>query len=143
MDKNLKITGLRITLQKRYAELMYDYASAFYLKYFNDDTHSVPDYYYAGDILCVGDYFFNYNDVRYCVDNDVKEQDLFEWYDYCLNIGMIDQSIKTPSLQQWIAGKRGIGQEKLQQLLQLKQSVTDAQRQLEKGIEEYLKENGQ
>ena len=138
MYDNNKITGHRIPLQDRYAELMDDYASAFYLKYFGDDIHSVPDYYYAGDIiLCIGDYFFNYSDVRYCVDNDVKEQDLFDWYDYCLNIGMIDQYIKTPTLKNWIAGDRGVEKSKLTELIGLKKSVEKAQEELEKALDEY------
>lgn len=143
MDNNFQSTGKTISLQDRYSVLMDDYAKAFFDKYFRIDKYDLPNYYYTGDTLCIGDHFFNFNDVRYCMDNNVQEDDLFGWYDYCLNLGMIDQDIKTPTLQQWIAGNHGIGQEKLQQLIQLKQSVTDAQRQLEKGIEEHLKENGQ
>ena len=44
-------------------------------------------YYWINDdyqIFNVSDYYFNFSDARYCLENEVEVNKLFEWYDFSL-----------------------------------------------------------
>lgn len=65
---------------------------------------NAEDAYWVGDKRCVasiGDYFVNYDDIRFCVDNDVSFEMFDEWYQHCLDKVMKNRDAKTPSLMDW------------------------------------------
>lgn len=38
-----------------------------------------------GEIAFFGDYFINFDDIRFDIDNDIKKEKFFEWYDLTLD----------------------------------------------------------
>lgn len=60
-----------------------EYQKKFVKKYGFD----IRDSYWTGHVLAVADYFFDFYDVMYAVNNSVHEKELFNWYDYNLTIG--------------------------------------------------------
>lgn len=55
-----------------------------------------------GTVACIGDYFFNFHDIKFCVDKQVKWKDLIEWYDYTLDTH--EFGFECPNLQSWLKG---------------------------------------
>ena len=39
---------------------------------------------FVGTIVCLSDYFFNFDDIRYFVDNKIEWSIIIGWYDFCL-----------------------------------------------------------
>jgi hypothetical protein len=39
-----------------------------------------------GTILCVADYFFDFREIKYDIDNDVPKEMMIRYYDYCLDL---------------------------------------------------------
>ena len=124
------------SLRQEYLELADRYASAFSLKYFGG-----CDYYWVGDevggVAEMCDYFIDYCDMRYCIDNSVIGDELFSWMDYCVSVKMISQDIHTPKLPEWVDGNKGIGDEKLLELEAAARDVKLARMRLEELIDEY------
>ena len=58
-----------------------------YLKSFVDKyDFDIKDAYWTGHVLCVADYFLDFYDVVYAVNNSVPDEKLFNWYDYSLTV---------------------------------------------------------
>lgn len=56
-------------------------------------------------IACVADYFVDYATIRYVVDGKMSFEDFDKWYNYCVDVKMIDDSLFTPTLEQWCYGE--------------------------------------
>lgn len=56
----------------------------------------------VGTIACVGDYFINFDEIRYIVDNDLTLDEYLQYYDYCLEA--YDYGITAPNLENWHKG---------------------------------------
>lgn len=73
----------------------------------------------VGTIANVGDYFFGFDVIKYCVDNDLKDyNELLEWYDYTLNCGQL--GLSTPNFESWHKGCPRVSDNKMEQLLAMK-----------------------
>lgn len=73
----------------------------------------------VGTIANVGDYFFGFDVIKYCVDNDLKDYiELLEWYDYTLNCGQL--GLPTPNFESWHKKCPRLSDNKLEQLLAMK-----------------------
>ena len=86
------------------------YRDIFLMEYFNAsiDGPSVESYWVAdhvGGVLAVNDYFFNFDDIRYAVDNKVESSVLFRWYDYSLIVYDMSGMSEKVSLEQYVSGK--------------------------------------
>jgi len=44
--------------------------------------------YYIGGVVSYGDYYFDFDDIRYDVDNDIPKGEYFKYYDYVLEHSM-------------------------------------------------------
>lgn len=55
-----------------------------------------------GTVAEVGDYFFDFQDIKRCVDEDVTFDTLIEWYDYNIEVGIL--SLPTINLKSWLMG---------------------------------------
>lgn len=131
------------SLQKRYRDVVHRYVEVFILMYFADNLSDFNNYGWVGDeiggVLCVNDdMFFNFNDIKYCVDYDVADQDLFAWYDYCSRLGMIDRDIPTPNLRNWCWGCPRKTEEEIQELERLHANVEEAKELLRQAIKNNL-----
>ena len=72
-------------------------------------------------IACVADYFVDYATIRYVVDGKMSFEDFDEWYNYCIDVKMIDGSLFTPTLEQWCYGEfTRISDERLEKMKKLK-----------------------
>ena len=72
------------TLKNMYKTLKEEYQKRFVDIY----GFNMRDSYWTGNVLTVADYFIDFYNVVYAVDNDVCEYDLFNWYDYDLTLAI-------------------------------------------------------
>lgn len=87
----------------------------------------------VGTIAEVGDYFFDFQDIKRCIDDDVEWQDLIEWYDYNIEVGIL--GLTTINLKSWLKGAPRVNQMRIEQ-------IKAKRKELEELIEETKKENG-
>ena len=79
-----------------------------------------------GTVACVGDYFIGYDDLRTFVDNGVSFETFDEWYNYCTDVGMIDDSISVPTLEKWIGDyEPQISKDRIEYLSKLKKAFKE------------------
>lgn len=88
-------------MKKRYIELANEYLKAFCERY---DFHLEDTYWVADEpgIAGIIDYYFNYDTIRYCVDNKVDWDTLIDWYDY--TIATSGKGVPTPNIKAWCSG---------------------------------------
>ena len=119
-------------LKDSYADACEKYLQAFCANY---EFQYESDAWVAGEVgtfANVGDYFFGFDVIKYCVDNDLKDySELLEWYDYTLNCGQL--GLPTPNFESWNKKCPRLSDNKLEQLLAMKYD-------LEKGIKEITGE---
>ena len=109
------------TLCMRYETLANDYLSEFVKQTCIEDD---APFWVGGEvagIACVADYFVDYKTIRYVVDGKMTFEDFDEWYCYCNEVKMIDDSLFTPTLEQWCYGEfTRISDERLEEMKKLK-----------------------
>lgn len=138
MDKN--------TLNQRFNSIAEDYRREFMKTYFSDDDGSIAMSYWVGDeiggVLCVSDdLFFGFDDMRYCIDNKVWNEDLMQWYDYCVRVNLIDGDLHTPNLDYWLKGCPRYSEEQLQEIEKGKRKVLALEEEIKVMIKR-MKEGG-
>lgn len=92
----------RLELRLAYEAAVENYLAAFLAKY---DLDCDPEPWVSnevGTIAMIGDYYFGFDDIRRCVDENVKWKDLIEWYDYNLEGGML--GLNQINLKSWLMG---------------------------------------
>lgn len=112
-------------LEKRYSDTCEEYLKTFCKNY---DRRYELDSWVAGEcgtIACVGDYFFDFNDViKYAVDKSLTDWDeVVEWYDYTLFANEYNQTI--PNFQSWHKGCPRLTKEEQEHLIKLKKDFED------------------
>ena len=103
-----------ITLKQEYEHICNRYLVEFANKY---ELSLEPDAWVGGEpgtIACVSDYFFGFDEIRRCVDEDVKWQDLIEWYDYNCEGGML--GLNTINLKSWLMGAPRVSKEAIAEI---------------------------
>lgn len=134
-----------MTLAQTFDKLANDYVECFIKEYFTfSDGSRLEGYWVAdepGGMLEVGDYYFNYDTIRFCVDYGVEYDTLMKWYDYCLRVGMLEQSLPTPNLKSWIKGCPIYDENELERLEKLK-AIIEAQKEELKECINNLKVKG-
>lgn len=138
MDKN--------TLNQKFNALCEEYRKAFVEYYFTEEEGGEPAGSWwisdePGGVLCVNDdVFFGFDEMRYCVDNDVEYEDLMEWYDYTLRLGLIDQEIPTPNFNSWLKGCPRFSETQLEEIEERKQKIQAIKKEIEMMIKKMKKE---
>lgn len=116
-------------LKDSYADACEKYLQAFCANYefqYESDAWVAGE---VGTIANVGDYFFGFDVIKYCVDNDLKDyNELLNWYDHTLNCGQLGLPI--PNFESWHKGCPRVSDSKMEQLLAMK-------RDLEREIKEF------
>ena len=123
----------RLELRLAYEAAVTNYLSAFMKQY---DLSCDPEPWVGneiGTIAEIGDYFFDFQDIKRCVDEDVKWQDLIEWYDYNLEGGML--GLNAINLKSWLIGAPRVNQMRIEEIKAKRKEFEDL-------IEETKKENG-
>jgi hypothetical protein len=89
---------------------------AWYGYWIGEDVGGVYDY---GGELCIG-----MDDIIYCVEHDVTEEEYREWSDYCVEAS--EFGFDTPNLKSWHMGCPRTPQETFDHLRILKKNLADA-----------------
>lgn len=114
-------------IKKRYENAVHEYCQAFCTKH---DYHYDPDgWVEIGTVVLIGDYYIDFNDIRYDIDNDVPEEVFIKYYDYTLEIASIDGGtgkMKNVNYPHFVKGCRPYTEEQLAKLRIAKQAVIDA-----------------
>lgn len=115
------------TLKQRYEELAEEYRKALIKQFYPDEEVPYGDSYWVGDeiggILELNEDFFDFDTIRYIVDNDVQYDTWEDWYQYCKEVG--DFGISTPTLEEWCKGCKILPQENIERLAKMKQDLQD------------------
>ena len=105
----------------------------FLLDYFDDNE---PYYFYVGDeiggVFNYGDYFFDFSNVLICYKLGVTKEQLFQWYDFCLE----NQSTNI-SLDRYILNPQDKKEQEEKYLEELKERVKAAKKEFKKAIKNY------
>ena len=124
-------------LKDSYADACEKYLQAFCANYgfqYERDAWVANE---VGTIANVGDYFFGFDVIKYCVDNDLKDySELLEWYDYTLNCGHLGLSI--PNFESWHKGCPRVSDNKIEKLLAIKY---DLEKEIKEITGEYKQVN--
>ena len=123
----------RLELRLAYEAAVTNYLSAFMKQY---DLTCDPEPWVGneiGTIAEVGDYFFSFYDIKRCVDENVKWEDLIEWYDYTTEVSIL--GLTTINLKSWLMGAPRVNQMRIEE-------IKAKRKELEELIEETKKENG-
>ena len=123
----------RLELRLAYEAAVENYLSAFMKQY---DLTCDPEPWVGneiGTIAEIGDYFFDFQDIKRCVDEDVKWEDLIEWYDYNCEGGML--GLNQINLNSWLMGAPRVNPMRIEE-------IKAKRKELEELIEETKKENG-
>ena len=123
----------RLELRLAYEAAVTNYLSAFMKQY---DLSCDPEPWVGneiGTIAEVGDYFFGFYDIKRCVDENVKWEDLIEWYDYTTEVSIL--GLTTINLKSWLMGAPRVNQMRIEE-------IKAKRKELEELIEETKKENG-
>ena len=122
----------RLELRLAYEAAVENYLSAFMKQY---DLTCDPEPWVGneiGTIAEVGDYFFGFDDIKRCVDENVKWEDLIEWYDYNCEGGML--GLNQINLKSWLMGAPRVNQMRIEE-------IKAKRKELDELIEE-INENG-
>ena len=123
----------RLELRLAYEVACTNYLSAFMKQY---DLTCDPEPWVGneiGTIAEVGDYFFGFDDIRRGVDEDVKWQDLIEWYDYNCEGGML--GLNQINLKSWLMGAPRASKEAIAE-------IKARRKELEELIKQQNEKNG-
>lgn len=88
------------TLKERFDAIANEYVKSFCKMYGFDALDAYWIGSDVGGILDLEDYTFNFDDIRYCVDNKVKWSCLIKWYDYNMDNG----KVRYINLNSWVKG---------------------------------------
>ena len=123
----------KLELRLAYEAAVENYLSAFMKQY---DLSCDPEPWVGneiGTIAEVGDYFFSFYDIKRCVDENVKWEDLIEWYDYTTEVSIL--GLTTINLKSWLMGAPRVNQTRIKE-------IKAKRKELDELIEETRKENG-
>lgn len=87
----------------------------------------------VGTVAEVGDYYFDFQDIKRCVDEDVPFDTLMEWYDYNYEVSIL--GLTTINLKSWLMGAPRINKTRIEE-------IKAKRNELKELIEETKKENG-
>jgi hypothetical protein len=75
----------------------------------------------VGGIACIGDYFVDMATIRVDIDENVREEEFIQWYDYCLEAS--EFGFTTPNFRSWVNGCPRVRQESLNKIKGLKDEL--------------------
>jgi hypothetical protein len=128
-------------LKERFESIANLYLIQFVNRYYKFDDGSQADSSWLSDepgtIAFINDEVYGFDDIRYCVDNDVDDDQLFSWYEYTLRIGMIDDNLPKPNLRSWIAGCPRMSEAEIEDLEEHKKRRQDIENEFRELIKKY------
>lgn len=70
----------------------------------------------VGTIFSVSDYYIDMQTAIYDLCLDADEGEFMKWYDYCLNVQILDKNIPNLNFKSWVKGCPRISEDELQKL---------------------------
>ena len=110
-------------LNKRYTEVCEEYLKAFCQTYelqYEEDAWVAGD---VGTIASIGDYYIDFQDVMYMLDNGIAFEEWLRWYDYCLDAH--DLGLDTPNFTSWHKGCPRLTEEQIQDIKDKRQELKE------------------
>lgn len=96
-------------LKTQFKEIAEKYVITFLTKHNFHENGEITEWRWirdnAGGVLEVSDYFINFDDIRFDIDNEVPADQFFEWYDHDLNLAMKNRK-KRVNYENWLKGVR-------------------------------------
>ena len=115
---------LKKNYEKACNEILKAFCSTYELQY-EENAWVAGD---VGTIAEVGDYYIDFQDMKYMLDNDIAFEEWLRWYDYCLDAH--DLGLDTPHFTSWHKGCSRLTKEQIQ-------GIKDKRRELEELIDSY------
>ena len=79
------------TIKQNYEEAVNDYTALFMAKHDLRECDWIRDN--VGTTCSIGDYFIDFNDIRFDIDNHCEKNLFFEWYDETLALAITGDSV--------------------------------------------------
>lgn len=118
---------MEITLKQRHESIAEEYRVAMIKQFYPNEEVPYDDSYWVADeiggVLELRQDFYDYDTIRYIVDNNVQYETWENWYQYCQTAG--DFGFKTPTLKQWCSGCKVLSRKQIQRLMKMKQDLQD------------------
>lgn len=109
----------------------------FLYDYFDDND---PYYYYIaddiGEVFNYRDYWFNFSDILTCYKLSITEEQLLNWYNWCMENHSVDIS-----LAKFILSPQERKEAEEKHLEELKERVKIAEKEFKKALEQYENRN--
>jgi hypothetical protein len=104
--------------------------------YFDVDAEDEVEYYYIGgsigEVFEFADYFFSFSDVLNCYKHKITKEQLFSWYDWCLENHPVNIS-----LAKFIISPEEKAKKEQKHLDRLKERCIFAEEEFNKALSEY------
>lgn len=119
----------RELLKKEYKNAANKYIDALLSMYEMDSFYGYWIADVVGGVYAYGDtYFFNFDDVRYLVDNEIPLDVFEEWSDYCIEA--FELGISQPNLQAWVKGCPRATKEEIERIRSIKRQLAEEREKL-------------
>ena len=126
-ESNMNKAHIKL-LKENYENACNEYLKAFCYQYelqFEEDAWVAGD---VGTIALIGDYYIDFQNMMYMLDNDIAFEEWLRWYDYCLDAH--DLGLNTPNFPSWHKGCPRLTEEQIQE-------IKDKRRELKELIDSY------
>lgn len=127
-------------LKTEYADIVGDYCQLFCQKHGFDYC---PDEWVGGDVGGVlqvnDDYFFNFDDMRYDIDNDVEKGVFMEWYEYSVEVEFVEGT-RNVNYRSWCMGYRPYTADQLKAMRDAQIRINELQMELAEIADNYNKD---
>jgi len=91
----------------------------------------------------INDFYISYEDMRACVDYGLSFEEFNKWYSYRMRLIGIDDTIKTPSLLEWISGCDLVPESEVNKMEETAKRLHDAEVEFSNALEDFRKNNKQ
>jgi len=114
----------RELLKKEYENAANKYVDALLSMYEMDSFYGYWIADDVGGVYAYGDtFFFNFDDIRYLVDNEIPLDVFDEWQDYCIEA--FELGISQPNLQAWVKGCPRASKEEIERIRSIKRQLAE------------------
>jgi hypothetical protein len=125
----------RTSLSIAYDDACNDYAKAFAEKHEMDYSDSFWIGEDVGTILCIGDYSFNFQEIRYDIDYNIDKDEIIKYYDYCTRAYSLGFK-KIMNYENWCKGCPRISEESFAKAEKYNKEIEEIKQELNRLIDE-------
>ena len=125
----------RTSLSVAYDNACNDYAKAFAEKHemdYTDEDWVGGDF---GTILGLGDYYFNFQEIKYDMDYNIDKDEIFKYYDYCIRASTLGFK-KIMNYENWCKGCPRISEEAFAKAEKYNKEIEKLKQELDRLIDE-------